>query len=129
MKKVIAFFVLLVYMASAIGLTFSFHYCGGHFKKICFTADTEKGCCSKGKHKKNCCEDKVVSAKFKDNHASGAKAAIISKIFFAEAVLFFPQLAQSTVCYNGFRVYTANDPSPPIIPGVPIYLMNRVLRI
>ncbi len=128
MKKVIAFFVMLVYMAGAIGLTFSFHYCGGHFKNICFTSDTEKGCCGKGEHKKNCCEDKVVSAKFKSDHSSSAKT-ILSKVFSPQALLNYHPVFQQIITHENYQTYVANDSSPPIVNSVPIYLMNRVLRV
>lgn len=114
-------------MACAVGFTFSFHYCGGHFRYICFTSDTEEGCCGENEHKTNCCEDKVVSAKVKD-HTAFAKM-LLPKVFLADAILPSHPLNRPVICHTGYRSYVANDSSPPIVSDVPIYLMNRVLRI
>ncbi len=119
---------MAIYMASAVGFSFSFHYCGGHYKGICFTSDTEKGCCGKNEHKTNCCEDKVVKAKFKDDHSSSAKA-ILAKIFSPQAIQQYPALFNHKVIYVAQLTYVANDSSPPFTPSTPLYLMNRVLRI
>lgn len=114
-------------MACAVGFTFSFHYCGGHFRYICFTSDTEEGCCGENEHKTNCCEDKVVSAKVKD-HTAFAKV-LLPKVFLADAIQPSHPFSYPVICHTGYRSYIANDSSPPIVSDVPIYLMNRVLRI
>jgi hypothetical protein len=128
MKKLFTLFLIVTYMASAIGFTYSLHYCGGHFKGVCFTSDTEKGCCGKGKHKKNCCKDKVISAKFKSSHAPSAKA-LLSKVFFFQAVLMHSEFPANKNVFTGFPTYVSCDPSPPDPSDVPIYLLNRVLRV
>lgn len=128
MKRFLSLIIMITYMASAIGLTFSFHYCGGHYKGFYLTADTEKDCCGKNEHKTRCCHDKVVKAKFKEDHSYSVKT-ILSKVLFADAIVFkspvfsvqpFPQLRES---------FVSNDASPPRSRGVPIYLLNRVFRI
>jgi hypothetical protein len=128
MKKLIAICLMVTYMASAIGFSYSLHYCGGHFKGVCFTSDTEKGCCGEGNHKKNCCNDKVVSAKFKGSHTPSVKA-LLSKVFFVQAILVHAELPVNNNVYAGFPVYVSSDPSPPFSSPVPIYLLNRVLRV
>lgn len=115
-------------MASAIGFTYSLHYCGGHYKGIFFTSDTEKGCCGKGKHKKNCCNDKVITAKFKSNHAASVKA-ILGKVFFECTAIQYPVITLTHNLADGYRTYISSDPSPPILSDIPIYLLNRDLRI
>ena len=129
MKRLIALMVLMTYMASAIGFTFSFHYCGGHYKGICFTSDTERGCCGKNEHKTNCCEDKVIKAKFKDDHSSSVKATL-GKVAFEKAALLHTYLVPLKIQdVGGYPEFVSNDPSPPHLNNVPIYLMNCVLRV
>ena len=128
MKKLIALIVMMTYMASAFGFSYSLHYCGGHFKKVCFTSDTEKGCCGNGKHKKNCCDDKVVTAKFKDNHTTFAKA-VLSKVFFEHSAIHCPFISSGNYVVEGYRTSISNDPSPPGSSNFPLYLLNRVIRI
>ncbi|MBC7553170.1 MAG: hypothetical protein H7257_04250 [Taibaiella sp.] len=128
MKKLIALVLMVTYTACAVGFTFSFHYCGGHYKQICFTADTENGCCEGNEHKSNCCEDKVIKAKFKSDQSSSAKVFLL-KVFSPQAVLNQYVVFQQIITHENYQTYVSNDSSPPITSGVPIYLMNRVFRI
>ena len=115
-------------MAGAIGFTFSLHYCSGHFKDICFTEDTEKGCCGKSEHKRNCCNDKVFSAKFKSDHTPTAKA-IISKLAAAALPARVYVYFQPSTYSAESQIFAANDSSPPPMRGVPLYIMNCVFRV
>lgn len=127
MKRLAAFIVLVIYMASAIGFTFSLHYCGGAYKQLCFTSDTEKGCCEKSEHKTKCCTDNTVTAKIKDDHSSVLKIIlhkrIADKTLITHSHLFVASLHQ------GFARQVSFSSSPPILPDIPIYLMNNVFRI
>lgn len=127
MKKLVTIILMMTYMACAIGFTFSFHYCGGHYKYVCFTADTEEDCCGENEHKTNCCDDKVVSAKVKD-HTAFAKM-LLAKVFFVHDLQPSPQYSYKVAYHTGYRYYWASNSSPPIVTDVPIYLLNRVLRI
>ena len=128
LNKFLTVVLMITYMAGAIGFTFSFHYCGGHYKGICFTSDTEKGCCKKNEHKTHCCKDKVFKAKFTGDHSSSAKA-VIAKAFFLQATMPEPIAIAEQETREFADTYVANDSSPPFVRGVPLYLMNRVLRI
>lgn len=129
MKRVLASLLLIAYMANAINFTFSFHYCGGTYHSICFTSDTEADCCGSEEEDDGCCEDKVVSAKFKDNHTPAFKTSF-SKIVFdpAPVVAYYPPagLVISTVLIDHV-LHTGH--SPPILGNLPVYLLNRVLRL
>jgi len=129
MKRVLSSLLLIAYMASAINFTFAFHYCGGTYHSICFTSDTEADCCGSEEEDDGCCEDKVVSAKFKDNHTPAFKTSF-SKIVFEP---FFPA---TYFVVTGVLLKSAlidriphTGHSPPILREVPIYLLNRVLRL
>lgn len=119
---------MVTYMAGAIGFTFSLHYCGGKFKEVCFTSDTEKDCCGTREKSHNCCEDKFVSAKVKDAHTPAAKA-ILSNPFYC--IVPAPQLIYSNFVPEEYPSFTCTTyaPSPPVRQNVPIYIMNRVFRI
>lgn len=128
MKRIVALVLIVTYMASAIGFSYSLHYCGGHYKYVCFTSDTEKGCCGKNEHKSNCCKDKVIKAKFKSNHNPVAKA-VLGKVFFECTTVHQLAISSSNYAADGYRTYISSDPSPPGSSDCPIYLLNRVLRI
>lgn len=128
MKKFTVLFLMMIYMASVIGVTYSLHYCGGKFKEVCFTSDTEKNCCGTKERSRGCCSDKVVSAKCKDSH-SPAVHSILPDLFYGivHVVHFtFPVEKRTAI---GYQTYVFSDASPPPIQGVPIYLMNRVFRV
>lgn len=116
-------------MASAVGFSFSYHYCAGHYKGICFSSDTEKDCCGENEHETNCCKDKIVKAKIKDDQSHSLKA-ILGKIIFKAGLSQYPTVSISCAVHcEEYTSSVANDSSPPTIGSVPIYLMNRVLRI
>lgn len=128
MKRLISLLILVTYMASAIGFSFSLHYCGGHFKSVCFTKDTEKDCCGKSEHKTNCCHDKVITAKVKDDHSSSV-FSFSPKIFIADAVIGPRFVANVISTHSAHDRLSFTDSSPPKVPGIPVFLKNRVLRI
>lgn len=128
MKKLFAIFLMVTYMASAIELSYSLHYCGGHFKHVAFSSDTEKGCCGKNGHKRNCCKDKVVKAKLKSDQSATAKA-MIAKVILAVFTPKYCLAPTKTVSSSNNTLAVACDSSPPFVRSIPIYLQNRVLRI
>ena len=128
MKKLITLLVLTTYMASAIGFSFSLHYCGGKFKEVCFTSDTEKNCCGTKEKAGHCCEDKVISAKYKDNHTPSVKA-ILSHAFLECLVPTYFEFTAANTRDEKFTRYIAKDLPPPLSSKVPLYLLNRVIRI
>lgn len=127
--RILTVFLMVTYTAGAVGVTFSLHYCGKHFRYICFTEDTEKGCCGKNEHKSKCCTDKIVKAKIKDNHSYQAKATINDNwqpgVLPATQTYCWTELPEQVAPEN----FVSSDSSPPFVRSVPIYLANRVLRI
>jgi hypothetical protein len=123
---------MIAYMAAAIEFSFSFHYCGGEYHSICFTSDTEKDCCGEMEAGNDgCCEDKVVSAKHSNDHAPSVFNILtntLSTVFILPNVhhyYFYP------IRYKGLRSikFDRKGPAPPLISGIPLYLLIRVLRI
>ncbi|MCD6012326.1 MAG: hypothetical protein K0Q79_2188 [Flavipsychrobacter sp.] len=118
---------MVAYTAAAINFTFSFHYCGGAFHGICFTSDTEADCCGVDVMDDDCCSDKIVSAKFKDDHTPAAKAAL-SMYGWDWIVPYYTVPVHFVNTYVSHRVLHTGH-SPPILGTVPIYLFVRVLRL
>jgi len=116
-------------MAAAIGFSFSFHYCGGSFHGICFTSDTEKGCCGSKEKSNGCCEDKVVSAKYKDDHTPASFAVLLKTV----PAIISPQYhygAERPVIAASYPVTNYNKgPSPPLLKGVPLYILICSFRV
>jgi hypothetical protein len=127
MRRLLVLTLLIAYMASVVGFSFSFHYCGKHFRYITFSHDTEKGCCGKNERKSKCCSDKIVKAKIKDDCTQPAKA-VFGKIMLHGVIHFRPR-PQQKICYDVRHYFVANDSSPPFDRSTPIYLANRVIRI
>ncbi len=121
--------MMVLYMVSAIGISYSMHYCSGKFKEVCFTADTEKNCCGDSE-KDGCCTDKVVSFKCKDSHTPAA---------YEEGTEVFYFVLPLVVRY-GCPSYTGNLlvrgttivsglPPPVHLSRPPVYLLNCVFRV
>ena len=127
MKRLLSLFILVTYMASAIGFSYSLHYCAGKFKQVCFTADTEKNCCG-ADEVEGCCTNKVVQVKCKDNHtpANHTIVPILLSCIIPVIHIAFPTAKKTTDVY---QTYIAQDTSPPHIFGIPIYLKIRVIRV
>ena len=119
---------MLTYMASAIGFTFSLHYCGGSFKEVCFTSDTEKNCCGTKEKAGGCCSDKVVKIKCKDSHSPAAHSVLPDLNYYISPVTQFVCTVVKRTA-KGYQTFVFNDTSPPPVRGVPIYLKNRVFRV
>ncbi len=129
MKKLLSIWIMIAYMASAIGFSCSLHYCGGKFKEVCFTADTEKNCCGSMEKSAGCCSDKVIKAQIKDNHTAGAKT-ILAKAFFFIVPAKYSYIYSRYIPIESFEELTLKGPAPPLLPqSVPIYLKNRVIRV
>ena len=127
MKRLLSVIVLVCYMVSAIGLSCSLHYCGKHFREICFTDDTEKNCC--GKHEQpGCCHDDVIKVKVSDNHApSHFSFAQQDWQAIASPIIYYYEGTNFQATEITLSLY-ACDPSPPGY-GPPAYILYRNLRI
>ncbi|MBE2289221.1 MAG: hypothetical protein IAE95_06675 [Chitinophagaceae bacterium] len=130
MKRIIASIVMIAYVAAAISFSFSFHYCGGELEDICFTADTEEGCCGSGEESSGCCEDKVVSAKYKDDHTPSVfefrAFKILSEVVVNHTLPYIPSVAH---LFMSGEVVLNKGPSPPKLIGNKLFLLFRVFRI
>jgi hypothetical protein len=73
MKKSFGIIVMtLFYLFASCGVYISMHYCGGKLKSLSFMSyNTDDGCCCGMKDKrKDCCKQKAIYIKIKDNQKS-----------------------------------------------------------
>jgi hypothetical protein len=130
-KKLIAIFFLISYFASASGLAFNVHYCGGEIDSIKLDfGQTKKTCgCGSKKMDKDCCKDKKVVAKIKDAH-KGSDTKIVFKVNIQKLLAHAPQFPQ-TICFvpNHSQLSSTYAHAPPIIRKQAIYILYCVYRI
>lgn len=111
-----------------MGFSTNDFYCCGKLKSsaIELTPST-KQTCSNRYEKKGCCESKLHFFKVKDNHLSGKDINIpdynfINLNLFASATQQICFTSQLNVVINGSH-------SPPLYPGVPVYISNCIFII
>ncbi len=127
MKKIIAIFLLLIFLISNTGLAITAHYCGGKLSAIIFLSINHHSCkCGKKAMKKDCCKDKIVMIKSTTN---SIKSQLIVKTpnstqflgFLYNKAAITPIKIDSEVS----KLYSL----PPYKPKAPIYLLDGVFRI
>ncbi len=129
MKKIAAVLLLLVYSVSVSGAAFHLHFCGSYLQSISLAGTDHEGCCcGKKVMDKNCCKDKEVVLKTKDDTHHASLYTAIPKIDLSFPILFIEPLFYSTnfVKRNNNWVFH----SPPKRPkGNELNVLNCVLRI
>lgn len=128
-SKLVTLVLIVGYMSGAIGLTITFHYCSGYFHSVCLTSDVEKDCCGDDEPTNKCCSNKIVKADVKEHRSLAQK--IFEAKTFQVATLPEPYFRTVTrALHHHDRIVTASgDHSPPPLRSIPIYLLNRVLRL
>ena len=111
-----------------MGLNFRQFYCCGELKSITITLAKEPiDKCGKGDDKSGCCKTKLQYLKVKDNHLATGDFTAPDK--------YYTLVESFTQSYpiNSFVPYQAENingsHSPPLHPGVPVYISNQVFRI
>jgi hypothetical protein len=128
LKKGLLILFCFIYFCSSAGVSVNLHYCGGKLKGISLTHSDEAKCCGKKKMKnKNCCKERSIVYKVKDNQGSGNKIVFPSQ----NTELFF--IPRYTL--NNLIISDSNKPlavlidEPPDIKNSSSYLVNGVFRI
>lgn len=122
--------ILVAYTAAAISFSFSVHYCGGSLQGVYLAAGNETGCCDDESEADGCCEDKVVRAKTHDDHTVQVSDLVLKPVFAA----ILPQVTWSVVknkvpAFLGSVFRALHGPAPPLIRGVPLFILHRNFRI
>ena len=128
MKKIIAIFLLLLFLIANSGVAISVHWCGGKLASIDFFSDGEHSCkCGKRPMKANCCKDKTVHLQANDELATTTHFAF--KIATPKFLFAFPTLIEIVpAAQNQYLVSDFYQP-PQFKPKTPIYLWDRVFLI
>ncbi len=133
MKRFITSIVLVIYMVAAVGVSFSFHYCGGHYQSVQLGGENVKGCCDDvgtESEDTDCCSNKVVKIDCKDAHSASEYVDIVS---FAHDVALLPTLWNFYNTVSSLVSVTQEHrpirgPAPPLIT-IPLFILHRVLRL
>ena len=128
-KRILATVILVAYMAAAIGFSFSVHYCGGSLQGVYLHAGNETGCCDDEETTDDCCEDKVVSAKSNDDHTVQVSDLVLKPVLAAILPRTLRPVYGSGIPVRPATVIALHGPAPPLIQGIPIFLLHRNLRI
>jgi len=130
MKRILATLILVAYTAAAISFSFSVHYCGGSMQGVYLAAGNETGCCDDEAEADGCCEDKVVRAKTNEDHTVQVSDLVLKPVFVA----VLPQLVRlpfdvfAPVAFAS-AVAALRGPAPPLIRGIPLFILHRNFRI
>jgi hypothetical protein len=118
--------IALLYLVTVSGFAVNVHYCFNHLFAVSINAPV-KGCSAPGV-KMDCCKDTHLVVKVKDAHKGGA-TTVFAKVFsvslpaavFADNYYSVKQAYLSAILYKDLP-----DPPP---GGIPVFLMNRTLRV
>lgn len=131
-NRILGILILVVYMASAIGISFSFHYCGGEVAAVSVSEKQMPSCCDDEEESDGgCCQNKTISAKIDQKHltATPEKIAhhhILSLATPVQLIVFAPPL----LTYKSALVASSwPQPPPLLVRGLPLFKLFRVFRI
>lgn len=127
MRQLLNISLLLIYVLSSAGLTYSMHFCGDELKDINWAAESTS-CCAAEEGEEDCCED-VLSSEI---HASDHQSKQLQDFQFDRLQLqALPASIYSLAAlyqqeqHERYANYDWQHPSPPF----PLYLKNQVFLI
>lgn len=133
MKRIITSIVLAIYMVAAVGVSFSFHYCGGHYQSVQIGTEKVKSCCDDEEvedDESGCCTNKTVKVSCKESHNVSETFSID---FFAHEVALLPTIWHyyptiASLVPTSLVRHLIRGPAPPV-SKIPLFLLHRVLRL
>ncbi|HYJ64534.1 MAG TPA: hypothetical protein VEV62_12375 [Parafilimonas sp.] len=130
MKKLIAFILCFVYVATSSGATINFHYCMGRFIGWDWSLPINNKCSNCGMKKENqkgCCNYKHQTLQLKKDQLATGISLIPTNSFQYLAYHYYSSSITSftSVCANKF--YSAH--SPPGLNTISPFILNCVFRI
>lgn len=130
MKKLFLILLTLLYTSAISGATFHLHFCGDHLQIISFAGMGHNECCCGKPEKKaeNCCADKLVTIKVKDQHDQNSDQAV--------PVCSVKDISGISLFANTFQIITTEThlanvhPPPEVISAYSsLVILNCVFRI
>jgi hypothetical protein len=128
MKKVIALFLLFIFLISNTGMAITIHFCGGKVSSISIVSTNKDRCkCGKKAMKKNCCKEKTTVLKIKDDVVKTNSSIV--KVATQQLFLnITKQLVFSNTSPTNYTTLSFYRP-PPLQPNTPLYLLDRAFLI
>jgi hypothetical protein len=128
MKKIARILLICIYALSSFGIGIKQFYCCGKLKStnISFVQDSKEKC-GKGDEISGCCKTKFKSFKVKDSHVAADGMANPVK-HFADLHLFSPAFEVMALANEPVDIANSSH-APPILLGIPVYLLNCNFRI
>jgi len=128
MKKLIASFTVVVYLAFACGVLVNFHYCMDRYDSYSLYKAKSDWCpkCHMHTGTRGCCHDEVKIIKLQDDHQTSSFSFAFKDAHIA--VLTLPGFLPPVSLKDDIDLAKA-DHSPPLLSQPDIYLQNCVFRI
>ena len=128
MKKLLATFTLICYLALTCGVVVNFHYCMDRLASLQFFGGESKICAKCGMYKdpNGCCQDEIKVVKIQDDQqTTDAISSLIAPKFLQAFVSVFSIISIQTP--DIFRDW--QNHSPPLLAVEDISVQNCVFRI
>ena len=129
LKKIAAILLLCCYLIPAMGLSVKQHYCGGKLASVSIVFFDKPSCpCGKKPMKKDCCKDKTVVLKLKDNQNLAKSIVPNFSQSFKLLIGIFPEYEYH---FEGVAVkrHLHFAHPPPLQKSEALYLRNQVFLI
>jgi len=129
MKKIIASFTIVVYLAFACGVMITYHYCMDRYDSFRLYQPVSDWCSKCGMHTngKGCCHDQVRIVKIQDDHQTSSVGFSIDKL--QPVVTSLSQFLIAEVINNDVSLNRTDHSPPLILSRQDVYIQNRVFRI
>ena len=128
MKKFIASFTVIIYLAFACGVLVNFHYCMDRYDSYSLYKTASDWCpkCHMHTGDRGCCHDEIKIVKLQDDHQTSQFSFDFKNIHPAVVIAsIFLSVSAQDECITTHQT----DHSPPLLSQQDIYIQNRVFRI
>jgi hypothetical protein len=127
LKRVAAVLLSLLYLVTATGFVLDTHFCGDSITAVSInaTAKAPAGC---GDGMMKCCTNKHLNIKVKDAHVGQPNTAHSIALAFAVTPACYPSFSFGTTQGASADFVNKSPPGPPL-PGIGLFIKNRVFRI
>ena len=128
MKRITVIFLLSLYSLSTLGLSLKSFYCCGKLESVTVSIiQHQQQQCGNDDEKSDCCKTKFQTFKVKDSHIAADHINNPVKDFVYLNLFTDPF---RVINYPPQEVYFTNlSNAPPLLQGVPDYILNCVFRI
>lgn len=132
MKKALLTILTIFYLGVSSGATLHFHYCMGELVKLSIFDEQKKSCdfctmSTKEIQQKSCCKDNFSEAKVDQSKETSPTVYQFKQL--QQAVLNKPvnQINYVPVLIETGKAALSN--APPLIPDIPVFILNCTYRI